>query len=275
MPAGDRYVEVTLEDMERFLKRAFRALRPKKGESRGEVYYDLNLSDDEVIVRVWTSIHPRRGSGAGVGEDAIRVTMITKGGKALMPKSKIVMRTKNWRNALQDRIEELHEIYESKAEYWKHKRRERDGDAAPTPERETWRSQHRDDEEEIRQERENSEEPAPREPASGPGLRKTKPGEGFEGTYRSVGPGEWGVQITTPGEPGLVGMAVTKGGQRRKVRLKTKVKSFKDQYNGGRETELWTFEDASGKPRQQGYGGGRWAAEDPVAESVAVRYLSA
>src|SRR4051812_36605107 len=129
MPAGDRYVEVTLDDMDRFLKRAFRALKPKKGESRGEVYYDLNLSDGEVLVRVWTSIRPRSQAGAGLGEDAIRVTMITKGGKPLMPKGKIVMRTKNWKNALQDRIEDLHEVYEDKAQYWKDRRRERDGEA--------------------------------------------------------------------------------------------------------------------------------------------------
>jgi hypothetical protein len=272
MPAGDRYVEITLEEMEKFLKRAFRALRPKKGESRGEVYYDLNLSDDEVIVRVWTSIHPRSGAGAGRGEDAIRVTMITKGGKALMPKSKIVMRTKNWRNALQDRIEELHELYESKAEYWKHKRRERDGGQAP---RDTMRSIEDDEAEVMRLEQENAEGPPP--PARIPGPKKTKPGESFVGKYRKLPSGDWGITITTQGTPGLEGMAETNGGKRRKVRLVQKAKSFKDSYNGNVETELWSFEDVNVAARQQGYGGGgggRWAT-DPLADSVAAKYLEA
>lgn len=275
MPAGDRYVEVTLEEMEKFLKRAFRALRPKKGESRGEVYYDLNLSDDEVIVRVWTSIRPRSGSGAGVGEDAIRVTMITKGGKALMPKSKIVMRTKNWRNALQDRVEELHEIYESKAEYWKHKRRERD---EGMDRRDTMRSIEDDEAEVMRLEQENAEGPPPlRSVLPGPTVKKTKPGEAFEGSYKGLPGGGFGVEVPVDvGIPGLEGFGKTKGGKRTRVRLVSKVKSSYPQYETRKPVELWSFEDVSAAARGQGFGGGRgrWAA-DPLAESVAAKYLNA
>jgi hypothetical protein len=253
MPAGDRYVEVTLDDMDLFLKRAFRALKPKKGESRGEVYYDLNLSDGEVLIRVWTSIRPRSQAGAGLGEDAIRVTMITKGGKPLMPKGKIVMRTKNWKNALQDRIEDLHEVYEDKAEYWKTRRRERDGEAPG-----------RDDAESEVPRQENVEGPR-----SGP--KKTTPPTTFEGGYRNLGGDQWGVQIWMEGHPGLEGIAATKGGKRTKVRLVERVKILKDPYKGNAYSEIWKFEDVNARARQQG--GGRWAS-DPLVDSVAERYLS-
>jgi len=268
MPAGDRYVEVTLEEMASFLKRAFRALRPKRGESRGEVYFDLNLSDDEVIIRVWSSINPRRGTGAGVGEDAIRVTLITKGGKALMPKGKIVMRTKNWRNALQDRVEELHELYESKAEYWKHKRRERDeGVSSP---RDTLPSMEPDTES-------PDGPPSRRSLPPGPGLKHEEP-DTFEGEYRSLPGGGWGVQLCTPGEPGLEGIAKTKGGKRTRVRLLKMVKQWRDTYRNNAACELWTFEDVAKANREQAGGGSRWASDelraDPLIAAVAGRFLN-
>lgn len=192
MPAGDRYVEVTLDDMDVFLKRAFRALQPKKGESRGEVYYDLNLSDDLVFVRVWTSIHPRSGAGAGLGQDAIRVTMITKNGHPLMPKGTIVMRTKNWRSSLQDRIEDLHETYESKADYWKLRRLERDEGTG--------------------------REVLPKPP--------TKSGDQLEGSWRSLPNGDWGALIPPGGAANDTVMMVTKGGKKQRVTLVHKVKTI-------------------------------------------------
>jgi hypothetical protein len=112
------YTEVTLEEMETFLKRAFRALRPKQGSQNNEIYYDLAMSP-VVAIRVWTSIK-RSGSAAGVGEDAIRVQFLgTKVNRPLVSgKAPIVKRTQNWRNSLQDKIEEYLELYEEKAGYW-------------------------------------------------------------------------------------------------------------------------------------------------------------
>jgi len=114
-----QFTEISLEDMERFLKRGFRSMRPKKGEVRGEVYYDLSLSPN-VAVRIWTSVKPHSGMGADVGQDAIRVQLW--GVKSRRPlkkgKSPIVKRTQNWRNSLQDRIEDLIEEYEEKEDYW-------------------------------------------------------------------------------------------------------------------------------------------------------------
>ncbi len=126
------YTEITLEDMDRFLKRAYRALRPKQKVERGEYVYDLNLSKGKILIKVWTSIHKGSGLGAQKGEDAIRVVLVTQGGRPLMPKGKIVKRTQNWRNSLQDRIEELLETYEAKTEYWKGRQVERDNASPDT-----------------------------------------------------------------------------------------------------------------------------------------------
>ena len=110
------YEEITLEDMERFLTRGYRVLRPKKGASRGELYYDLNLSDEKILIRVWTSIHPQTGVSAQSGSDAIRVTLLTRSGRPLMPKSTIVKRTGRWKATLQERIDDYIELYEAKTD---------------------------------------------------------------------------------------------------------------------------------------------------------------
>ncbi len=114
-----QYTEVTLEDMERFLKRGYRALRPKQGVQGSEYYYDLSLSSN-VVIRVWTSVKRGSATGAGVGEDAIRVQFYGVHVKrSLVPgKVPIVKRTQNWRNSLQNKIEDVMELYEEKAAYW-------------------------------------------------------------------------------------------------------------------------------------------------------------
>jgi hypothetical protein len=114
-----QYTEITFEDMEQFLKRAFRALRPHEGEHGGEVFFDLLVSD-HVAIRVFTSISKRRGQGAGVGEDAIRILLYSrKQSRPLMKgKAPIVKRTQGWRNSLQERIEDALEVYEDREAYW-------------------------------------------------------------------------------------------------------------------------------------------------------------
>jgi hypothetical protein len=114
-----QYTEVTLQDMATFLKRAFHALHPKVGTQNGEFVFDLELSDS-VVIRVWSSVQRSSDSGAGVGEDAIRVQLL--GAKTKRPlvkgKAPIVKRTQGWRTSLQNRIEEAIEQYEEKAAYW-------------------------------------------------------------------------------------------------------------------------------------------------------------
>lgn len=222
------YTEVTLQDMETFLKRAYRALRPKKGDSRGETYYDLNLSDGNILIRVWTSISSRGSSGAAKGTDAIRVTMITGKGKPLMPKGKIVKRTQNWRNALQDRIEELVEVYESKAGYWKERRFQRDEDAGPR--------------ESIRQEvadKDVADDPPPSSRPAPPPSNAM-----HSGTFVSSPKGGWAAKITGRASPGDKAILTTKGGRRVPVTLVTRIWSGADRYNDGVYAETWTIDES-------------------------------
>lgn len=117
---AQQYVEVTLDDMEKFLKRSFHVLRPKQSINRGEVCYDLTVSKN-VGIRVWTSIHRGRDQGAKLGQDSIKVGLISVaklGAPLTGGKLPIVKRTQNWRTNLGDLIEDAMEMYEEKPEYW-------------------------------------------------------------------------------------------------------------------------------------------------------------
>jgi hypothetical protein len=113
-----QYTEISGQEMEVFLKRAFRALRPTQGMQKGAIYYDLKLSPT-VVIRVWTSIGSW-GISAEAGESAIRVQFLgVKVNRPLVSgKAPMVKRTQGWRNTLQDKIEEYLELYEEKPEYW-------------------------------------------------------------------------------------------------------------------------------------------------------------
>lgn len=112
------FVGITQEEIEQFLTRAYRALRPHKDVIRGEIVYDLNLSRNTVI-RVWSSVSPR-GEGAGIGEDAIRIQLFSKTTSRPLKKGKspIVKRTTNWRDNLKARIGDAAEEYEDREAYW-------------------------------------------------------------------------------------------------------------------------------------------------------------
>lgn len=112
-----QYTQVSLDDMETFLKRAFRVLRPTLGVDKGEKYFYLTLSPT-TGVRVWTSISAHGETGAGVGQDAIRVQLFsTRKGKPLKPgKAPIVKRTQGWRDSLKDRIEDAMDDYDAHEE---------------------------------------------------------------------------------------------------------------------------------------------------------------
>lgn len=111
------YTTISLEEVETYLKRAFRALRPVKSAIRGEIVFDLHLSPT-TGVRVWSSIAQHATSGAGVGDDAIRVQLYSFAkNRPLMPgKAPIVKRTQGWRDNLKDRIEDYMEKYDTKEE---------------------------------------------------------------------------------------------------------------------------------------------------------------
>jgi hypothetical protein len=117
--AAASFTEITLEEMARYLKRAFHSLKPSENVNRGEVVYDLNLSD-RVAVRVYTSVHRGREQAADVGADAIRIQMVsTKLNRPLKTgKAPIVKRTQGWKDNLRERVEDEIESYYEKEGYW-------------------------------------------------------------------------------------------------------------------------------------------------------------
>lgn len=116
-----QYTPISLDEMLKFLARAFRALTPTPHTLRGEVVVDLALNDQKTIgIRVWTSIPAGGSHGAEVGSDAIRVQFFNfhNGHPLEKGKAPIVKRTQNWRDNLKDRIEDVIELYDDQEDYW-------------------------------------------------------------------------------------------------------------------------------------------------------------
>lgn len=111
-----QFTEVSLDEMVKYLQRAFHALEPQRQINvRGELAIDLPLSE-KVSILVFTSIGFNSAQAAGLGEDAIRVGLF-RGGRPLKPgKLPIVKRTQGWKNTLRDKIEEAMEIYDERSE---------------------------------------------------------------------------------------------------------------------------------------------------------------
>lgn len=168
-----QYTEVSLDEIEKFLKRSFRVLRPVQDVSRGEVLYDLKLGKF-VGIRVWTSVHRGQSSGAGAGQDAIRVGLISLKDKGPLERGKlpIVKRTQNWRDSLTDKIEDCIEKYEEKDEFWEAwaETRKRQGD----PER-VMHEQEREEERVRDEDGEGDHEPRAPEPPPAPPVRQYDP----------------------------------------------------------------------------------------------------
>lgn len=235
------YVEVPLEDMERFLRRGYRILHPKKGVSHGQIYYDLDISDGEIFIRVMTGIRPQGGI-RGVGEDSIKVVMVAND-RGLMKTQKIVKRTKNWKTSLQDRIEEMLEIYEAKPEYWKSRAQ---GGRAPSPER-----------------------AVPPSEAPPPETRLADPHEGQFTKYR----GEWSAKIFGRAEAGDRAILVSQKGSRAPVTLGSRLWKGQDRFGNRGYIEIWTFERADGRR----YASGQGPDDEPVdgiSDRVAQRYMN-
>ena len=110
-----QYTPIGIGEMDKFLRRAFRALNPRSSVIRGEAVYDLFITD-RFGVRVWTSISPHSEEAAAVGADAIRVQYFDfRNNRPLVRgKAPIVKRTQGWRDNLQARIEEVLELYEQR-----------------------------------------------------------------------------------------------------------------------------------------------------------------
>lgn len=113
------FTEITLPEIEKYLKRAFHALKPTQGVNRGEIYMDLNLSD-KVAIRVMTSVHKGQQSAADVGSDAIRILLVStaKNRPLKSGKAPIVKRTQGWKDNLRERVEDEMEDYYDREGYW-------------------------------------------------------------------------------------------------------------------------------------------------------------
>lgn len=225
------YTEVTLEDMEKFLKRGFRSMRPKQGVLRNEYYYELSISGN-VAIRVMTSIGRGSNSGADVGADAIRVQLMGVGTKRplMTGKAPIVKRTQGWRNNLQDRIEDLLEAYEEKPDYWESKG---GGQPLAAPARE-----------EVVDDNDGEAYADDMPPTPAPSVI-------LKGTFTKVKGEEWGARIQGRGAPGARAILQTKSFRKVPVTLQTRVWSGTDRYNDG-YVELWTIDQKQ-----------RTAAEEP------------
>ncbi len=114
------YTVVTLEEIEKFLKRCYWAMKPQQSVFRSrdgeEVVYDLKLSN-KAVVRIFTTVSPHGGVGRDVGQDAIRVGLYKASGGPLQGgKLPIVKRTQGWKDNLRERVDETIEKYEAAEE---------------------------------------------------------------------------------------------------------------------------------------------------------------
>lgn len=213
------FTEITAEDMEKFLKRGFRALRPKKALKNGEVVYDLNLSEN-VAIRIYTTIRPNSGLGAGKGSDSIKILLW--GPKTQRPltagkAAPIVKRTEGWRNSLQNRIEDMMELYEEKEPYWEGK------GGAP---------QQVDDRDTDLDDGEGQAPPPPPVDNGGP----------LYGTFTKTRAGGWAAKIKGTGRPGARAILETQNRKKVPVTLSKKIWSGQDQYGSG-YVEVWEIEN--------------------------------
>ncbi len=118
---GATFVGFTYEEFNKYMGRAFRALRPKPVDRGGEISYVLTITDRFVVI-VQSSIHKGYDTAAQSGTDPIRVGWgyLDQGGKfrPLVAKFEIVKRTENWRDNLEDRVNDfVSEYYAHKIQY--------------------------------------------------------------------------------------------------------------------------------------------------------------
>ena len=178
---ASRSVTVTAEDWAKLIRRTFRGLNPKKVMERGEVAYDLFFSD-HTGVRIWTSVKPD-GVGAGVGEDAIRVTLYYPklNRPAVKGKAKRAFRTTNWRDAVRKLVGEFLELYEEKSGYWDGRGGGEASELPPPPP--------------------PVPELLPEPPPVQEEFEEDEPRNHHDGTFSKLRDGSWGARITTPARP--------------------------------------------------------------------------
>lgn len=215
------YTDITIDDLDKYLKRAFRALRPKQTVCKGEYCYLLSLSPN-VRIQIFTAITRGATSSRDVGTDTIKLQLVgdTTNRPLLAGKgsSLSMKRTQGWKTTLQDRIEDLVELYEERKDYWE----SRAGNAPKEEERE--------------------EVPPESVAPSENDEPKYDPSRALNGTFTRGNSGEWAAKIDGAGAPGAKAILVTKGMRKVPVILKDRKWTGVDHYTRN-YSEIWTIED--------------------------------
>lgn len=103
--ARSGYVEITLEEMRDFLEALGFIMHKRDSKTEWVANKIFSVEKTLYLIRVYTSINPDEKS-RGSGTDAIRVGVFSSSGEWVFG-TKRANRTKNWRDAIKTRIEEL------------------------------------------------------------------------------------------------------------------------------------------------------------------------
>lgn len=115
---GATYTKLSLDDLDLFLKRTFRALQPVRKEGSSDYFYDLYLSHS-VKIQVWSSIYKGDTEVKSTENHPMKIIFMGRRGR-ISPKEPeiIVKRVEGWKGNLRSRIEELVELYHVDPEGW-------------------------------------------------------------------------------------------------------------------------------------------------------------
>ena len=112
--AGATYTQATIEEWDSFVNRTFHALHPKRGAIHGEIVFDLYLTQ-RVGIQIRTTVPTEGGETRKAGADIIQLMLMDFGrNKIMITRDMIqkVKRTKNWRDGVVDRVENLVELFD-------------------------------------------------------------------------------------------------------------------------------------------------------------------
>lgn len=221
-----QYTNITLEDFDGYLKRAFRALRPKQAVCKGEYCYHLSLSPN-VRIQILTAISRGADASRGVGTDTIKLMLVgSPTNRPLLAgkgSSLAMKRTQGWKTTLQDRIEDLVELYEERQAYWE----QRAG------------GQIKQEDDDL-----DDSDAAPKQEEEKPEAPRYDPSKALTGTFtKDNRSGGWAARITGTGAPGAKALLETKGGRKVPVVLRAKLWAGNDQYTRT-YVEVWSIDES-------------------------------
>lgn len=111
------YTPFTLLELDQFIKRTFRGLRPVRREGSSDYFYDLYLSPS-MKVQIWTSIYKGEDSVKDKTRPPMKVIFMGRRQGRLNPEDIRVLRVEKWRDNLRKRVEEFMELYHNDPDGW-------------------------------------------------------------------------------------------------------------------------------------------------------------